>query len=101
MNDSAALRAEAQCRSGSDGLALALPVLRARVQAAAAVEHPNSPWLADMRARLGLCEALGGRRESALAQSRLAHQALAAQPGVSPAYRRVLRELDGRLGLHR
>ncbi|PTT92565.1 hypothetical protein DBR42_01695 [Pelomonas sp. HMWF004] len=101
VNDSAALRAEAQCRSGSDGRALALAVLRARVQAAAAVDHPNSPWLADLRARLGLCEALAGRHESALVQSRLAHQALAAQPRVSPAYRRVLRELDGQLGLRR
>jgi eukaryotic-like serine/threonine-protein kinase len=99
MNDSAALRAEAQCRSGPDSVLPALPVLRARVQAAAADEHPDSPWLADLRARLGLCEALAGRHESALAQSRMAHRALAAQPGVSPAYRRVLRELDGRVGV--
>jgi serine/threonine protein kinase len=101
MNDSAALRAEARCRSGPDGPAQAVPVLRDRVQAAAAVEHPGSPWLADLRARLGLCEVLAGQHESARTQSRLAHAALAAQPGVSTAYRRVLRELDARLGARR
>lgn len=94
MNDSAALRAEAECRSGH--AAQAVTVLRDRVSASQ--DHPDSPRLADLRARLGLCEALAGQPERARVQSRLAHQALTAQPGVSPAYRRVLRELDARLG---
>jgi len=101
MNDSSALRAEAECRSGHASPILALPVLRDRVQAAAAAEYLDSPLLADLRARLGLCEAMAGHHESALAQSRLAHRALAAQPGVSPAYRRVLHELDEWLGQRR
>ncbi|MEK8031250.1 serine/threonine-protein kinase [Ideonella sp. DXS29W] len=93
MNDSAALRAEAECRSGRTTQAVV--VLRERVRASQ--DHPDSPWLADLRARLGLCEALAGHAANARIQSRLAHQALKLQPGVSPAYRRVLSELDTHL----
>jgi tetratricopeptide (TPR) repeat protein len=94
MNNAGALRGEALCRAGR--VSEALPALR-RAVADLEGSTASNPWLADARARLGLCELRAGHRAAAVLQARLAREGLQTQPGVSPAYRRALAALDRQL----
>ena len=61
-------------------------------------EHPNSPWLARMRAVAGLCALDTHDRAAAIIFAAQARAAFTAQPGVSPYYKAPLLTLEKRLG---
>ena len=94
INRAEVLRAESLCRLGRPDAAL--PAMRAWADSEEANPRP-SPWLADMRARAAFCELQAGHTARAAALAQRAREAFQRQPGVSPAYMRVLLEVEKRL----
>jgi tetratricopeptide (TPR) repeat protein len=60
---------------------------------------PNMPRLARWRAIAGLCKMAAGDKTVAMEMARLARDAFAAQPGVSPYFKAPLIKLERKLGL--
>jgi hypothetical protein len=89
-------RAEALCAAGNarEGMAL----LDAQARAAAGWRYPSSPEIAREQAVRGLCALAAGDARGAADFARRARTTFAGQPGVSPALKRPLERLEGRLG---
>ncbi|HTT10700.1 MAG TPA: ECF-type sigma factor [Burkholderiaceae bacterium] len=62
-----------------------------------AKQHETSPFLAEVRAQLGLCLLSAGRRGRAAELASLARKAFDAQPAVSPNFKEPLLELERQL----
>jgi hypothetical protein len=95
-NDTLLLRGEILCAQGyrSDGLAL----LETYLQDEQRIAYEHAPDLARARAVAGQCALANGQRKRATELADLARASFAAQPNVSPYFKRALEQLDRRLG---
>jgi hypothetical protein len=89
---------EAQCRYGAAPLGL-VHLKKALASAEGQKLSPNAPWIAALRAKLGLCALAAGDSALARQSANRARAAFNAQPGVSPYYKKPLEALDRKLGL--